>query len=469
MTRLLVAALLALVGAQPSAAQAPAAAPAVAGPRLTIDGVVPDADRGTLTISGANFGPRPFVTLDLVPLNIQLAIDARIVAVAPLSMMPPGTYLLTVARGAQTGDAASFEVRLGPEPPSPAAATTATNSTSAPAGVPDIDAHVPGATEAAARVGDTVITVADVDREWQRTDPAGYLRAVRQLYDGRRRAATELVNRELLAREAASRGVSVEALLAEELRQRTVPLPDTAVTALYQSLGDRTRGASLDQMRPALRAWFARKTEPELARMTYLEELVKVSTRADTLLPAPRVTVSRNDDDPTLGSAMAAVEIVMFGDFADPLYARYALMVPRVRELFGSRVLFVFKHLPSPDPASVESAEAAACANAQERFWEFHDTLLGRAGALDRARYRAVAAEVKLDVAKLDACLDGGAMRARVRAAVDEARRYGITSSGSMLVNGRLAPEPPSFLPPLEFFRRLVEEELQRQSTAPPR
>lgn len=461
----LLLAMLGLLAVQPTVAHGQAASPAASGPRLTIEGVVPDADTGTLTISGANFGPRPFVTLDLVPLNLQLVIEARVVAVAPLAMMPPGTYLLTVARGPRTGESASFEVRLGPEAPS-----TVTGSTgSDPASAPSIDAPVPATTDAAARVGDSVITVADVDREWQRTDPAGYLRAARQLYEGRRRVAADLVNKELLAREATARGTTVEALLAEELKLRTVPLPDTAVTALYQSLGDRARGASLDQMRPALRAWLTRKTEPELARMAYLEELVKVSTRADTLLTAPRVSVAQSADDPTLGSALAPVEIVMFGDFADAVYARYALMVPRVRESFGSRVRFVFKHLPSPDSASVEAAEAAACANAQGRFWEFHDTLLGRAGALDRARYRAVAGEVQLDVTKLDACLDGGTLRARVRAAVDEARRYGITSSGSILVNGRLAPEPPSFLPPFEFFRRLVEEELQRQATTAPR
>jgi protein-disulfide isomerase len=463
--RALLLAMVGLLAVQPTVAQAQAASQAAAGPRLTIEGVVPDADTGTLTISGANFGPRPFVTLDLVPLNLQLVIEARVVAVAPLAMMPPGTYLLTVARGPRTGESASFEVRLGPEPPSTATGSAASD----PASAPSIDAPVPATTDAAATVGDTVITVADVDREWQRTDPAGYLRAVRQLHDGRRRVAADLVNRELLAREARARGTTVEALLAEELKLRTVPLPDTAVSALYQSLGDRARGASLDQMRPALRAWLTRKTEPELARMAYLEELVKVSTRADTLLTAPRVTVAQSADDPTLGSTLAPVEVVMFGDFADPVYARYALMVPRVRESFGSRVRFVFKHLPSPDSASVEAAEAAACANTQGRFWEFHDTLLGRAGALDRARYRAVAGEVQLDVTKLDACLDAGTMRARVRAAVDEARRYGITSSGSILVNGRLAPEPPSFLPPFEFFRRLVEEELQRQATSAPR
>ena len=133
--------------------------------------------------------------------------------------------------------------------------------------------------------------MADVDREWQRTDPAGYLVLSRQLYEARRRIADQMVADQVLSAEAARRGVTVEALLAEEIPRRTIPLPDTAVTALYQSMGDRTRGASLEQMRPALRAWLAHNTEPELAKMNYVEELTKVSTRAEVVLTPPQIAV----------------------------------------------------------------------------------------------------------------------------------------------------------------------------------
>ena len=94
------------------AALTPAAAFAQGAP-LTIQSAVPDVSAGTVTVAGSGFGQRPFVTLDLVPLNIQLAMDQRLIAVAPLGMMPPGTYLLTITRGAQPGDTASVEVRLG--------------------------------------------------------------------------------------------------------------------------------------------------------------------------------------------------------------------------------------------------------------------------------------------------------------------------------------------------------------------
>ena len=50
--------------------------------------------------------------------------------------------------------------------------------------------------------------------------------------------------------------------------------------------------------------------------------------------------------------------------------------------------------------------------------------------------------------------------------ALEEAKRYGLQRSPSFLINGRLAPDPPPFLPPFDFFKRLIEEELGLQAKA---
>jgi protein-disulfide isomerase len=440
---------------------------------VTIESAVPDTASSTLTIAGTGFGQRPFVTLDLVPLNLRLALDQRIIAVVPLEMIPPGTYLLSVARGAQAGEVASVDITVG-QPDGGSAARVSTIRGAGPqastaAGGPPLPpssdlSPAPSPNDVAARVGDRTFTLADVDREWQRTDPEGYLTASRQLYDGRRKTLTDLVNNELLAREAASRGITVDALLAQELPRHTIALPDNAVTTLYQSLGGRTRGASLEQLRPALREFLSRRVEPDLAKMSYVEELTKVSTRAETLLTGPRVSVARSADDPVLGPDTAPVQLVVFGDFESPAYGQYAAALPRVRDLFGGRLSIVFKHLPLTSSAAFAAAEAAACANQQGKFWAFHDRLLAEAGALDTERYKKVASDVGLDRSGFDACIDGDTMRARVNSAIDEAHRYAIPGSPAFLVNGRLAGDPPSFLPPYEYFKRTIEAELARQA-----
>ncbi len=436
------------VGGRRAAAQAPE-------PPLVVTQVAQDAATDSITISGEHFGARPFVTLDLVPLDVRLVLEASVMVAVPIDAMPPGKYLLTVSRGPLPTDRASLEILLGrvdePRVATPAAAPVALQQ--------------PAAAEAAATVGDRVITVADLDREWQASDPGSYIALMRELYRQRRAMADRLVNDALLGREAAARGVTSDALLAEEVPKRVIATPDGAVTALFGSLGDRARGAALEQMRPSLRAWLERKTEPELAKMAYVEELMKTSTRAELRLTAPAVAVALSALDPVLGPATAPVEVVVFGDLQSPDYVRLAKAFPAARDTFGARVRIVFKVLPAFGPQSVSAAEAGACAHAQGKFWSFHD-VAAQPSVLDARRLSAIPGEAGLERRAFDDCMKRGEFRDHARLGLADASRYGIATVPSVLVNGRLAPAAPPFLPPFEYLKRLIEEELQRQAQA---
>lgn len=417
--------------------------------RVAIAEAVPDVAAGTITIAGSGFGGRPFVTLDLIPLDVQVSNDSRIIAVVPLAAMPPGDYQLTVSRGAAPGESASIDVSVHGGKRTPDA--------------PAVDVPLLGGGDPAATIDGQPITVAEVDREWQRTDPAGYLALMRQLDASRRRIVNQLVADQLLAREAKTRGITTEALLAEELPKRTIPLPDAAVSSLYASLNERTRGASLDQLRPALRAWLAKHTEPELARATYVEELMKTSARADVVLPSLRTNVAVSAEDPVLGPATAPITIVVFGDLQSNEYVRLAQEFGRARDTFGARVRLVYKPLPTFGAPSAAVAQAAACAHAQGKFWAYHDAAM-KPGSLEGARLTTLARDVGLDVNAFTQCRQRPEVQNLPQRAVDDAARYGVAASPTLLVNGRLAPDAPPFLPPFEYLKRLVEEELQRQA-----
>ena len=443
--RLAVIAALLTCGSIATAGQAPL-------PQLFVTGAVADTAANTITISGGNFGARPFVTLDLVPLDVRAATDTRIVAAAPVGAIPPADYLLTVSRGPAPADSATFTLSLGvADSPRMAAA-------------PDALPSLLAGTAKAAQVGDRAISVDEIDSEWWRSDPSSYLQLMRRLYDARHQVLNTMVTDELLAREAAARGVSVEALLAEEVPKRAIAMPDSAVISLFVNLGNGARGATLEQMTPAIRAWLERHSEAELAKMSFVEELKKISTRADILLEAPRDEIAHTREDAVLGPPAAQIEIVAFGDFQSVEYARFAQSFARVRDTFGDRIRFVFKHLPMQGPQSVEAAEAASCANAQGRFWAYHDALVAP-GLLDTARMTQSAVAAGLDRRAFDACMERHDFRAAVRAAVDEADRYGLHASPSFLINGRLAPAPPPFLLPYDYFKLLIEEELGRLTT----
>jgi protein-disulfide isomerase len=431
---------------------------AATGAPLSVRRVDADPAGGTLTIHGASFALRSLVTLDLVPLTLHSVTDDVIVAAVPIAMMPAGRYVLTVSRGSEPGDTATTTVMLPGVAPAPT--RPAVDDPSAPL-------PLPSATDAAAIVGDRVITIADADREWQRADAAGYLALQRRVYDARHRATRALVTAEIVAREAASRGLTSEALLASEVPKRRVPLPDVAVAAVYQSLGERARGVTLDELRPAIRAWLAEVTEPELATMTFVEELIKVSTRAEFRLTAPRTPVRVAPSEPSLGPPDAPVQVVVFGDFQSREYAALARAFPRILETFGARLRLVFKHLPTGGLLSDTAARGASCANLQGRFWVFHDAVVTSPGFLDTARLKRIAGEAGIARAAFDACLDGETFHAVGAQASAEAGRYAVTTTASVLVNGVLAPPPPPFLPPFEYLQRLIEEALAGRKAVP--
>jgi protein-disulfide isomerase len=447
-----------------------------AAPQLVVTGAVADPDGQALTISGGNFGvsggrfgARPFVTLDLVPLDVRVATDTVILATAPVGRMPAAEYLLTVSRGPAPADNASLQLTLGAAEPSPPGGPNGPpqnrsgTATSPDASKPLAEGLAPFVADSgpAAQVGDRAISIEQVDREWRQSNPSSYLQMLRQLYDARRQVLNTMVTDELLAREAAGRGVTVDALLAEEVPKRVIAMPDSAVISLYLSLGNTARGATLDQMRPALRAWLERHSEPELAKISYVEELKKVSTRADILLDAPRVSIVRDGHEIALGPPTAPLEIVAFGDFQSAEYARFAQAFSRVRDTFGDRIRLTFKNLPTLGPDSVTAAEAAWCVNAQGKFWAYHDALVAP-GPVNAARITDSATAAGVNRETFNGCMERREFRDAIQKALDEADRYGIQASPTFLVNGRLAPPAPPFLAPYDYFKLLIEEELGR-------
>ena len=79
--------------------------------------------------------------------------------------------------------------------------------------------------------------------------------------------------------------------------------------------------------------------------------------------------------DHVRGGTEARVTLVEYGDFQCPYCGDAYPVVQGLRETFGDRLRFVFRHMPLADlhPAAPAAAEASEAAGAQGRFWEMHD------------------------------------------------------------------------------------------------
>jgi protein-disulfide isomerase len=151
-----------------------------------------------------------------------------------------------------------------------------------------------------------------------------------------------------------------------------------------------------------------------------------------------RLSPPLEDIDHVRGERGAALELVMFGDFQCPFCLGAQSTVRRIRERFGERLVFAFRHLPIPErhPLSPLAAQASEAAAAQGRFWEYHDALFVAQPKLSRETMLGVGGELGLDVERMASEIDAGAYTARIERDVGSAAASGATGTPTFFVNG---------------------------------
>jgi protein-disulfide isomerase len=179
-----------------------------------------------------------------------------------------------------------------------------------------------------------------------------------------------------------------------------------------------------------------------------------------TAEPTPKTIEIDVGDNPSKGPADAKVTIVEFADFQGPHCATFAQQtLPQILANYGDTIRFVFMNgiVTSTNSYAEQAAEAGECANAQGSFWPYHDLLFQNQQALidlinaDQTAglakvvdsLKGYAAQLGLDTAKFNDCLDSGSMASAVAADMQTARKAiqdaGLTSFRgvpSFFING---------------------------------
>jgi protein-disulfide isomerase len=322
----------------------------------------------------------------------------------------------------------------------------------------------PGAGETVATIDGQAISQAELDA-WIKEDlfrEQTENSAAAELYDLRASALERLIDERILEAEAKRRGVSTDDVLRAE-REALGEITDEQVTAFYEQNGKRMGGATRDQVADRIRSFLDEQRTGEITAN------LRKRANITLLLEPPRVTVAA--DGPTLGPADAAVTIVEFSDFECPYCGRAASTVKKVHERYPTQVRVVYRHLPleSIHPNARPAAEASACADAQGKFWEFHDKIFANQRALSPADLQRYAQETGLDMAAFDTCVKERKGQAQVdadlAAAMQAAGAAGKRGLGTpaFFVNGVLI----SGAKPADEFYRLIDAELARLGVAP--
>jgi len=232
---------------------------------------------------------------------------------------------------------------------------------------------------------------------------------------------------------------------------------DAEITAWYQANQARVQGASLDQVRTPIRNLLIQQ-RMEDAREQYLATLKKKIPVSVTLEPVREKVADAGF--PSLGPASAPVVMIEFSDFQCPFCQRAEPTVEQVLKTYGNKIRLVYRHYPLPNhPNARPAAEAAACAEQQGRFWEYHQELFANSSRLSNDDLKAHAARAGLDQNRFAECFDGHRMKARVDADVQDGEQAGVSGTPAFFINGR----PLDGAQPFSAFKQIIDEELARK------
>ena len=275
-----------------------------------------------------------------------------------------------------------------------------------------------------------------------------------QLYSIRQVALENLIVSAILEGEAKSQKIPLD-LLRRKLSAGSVEIAQGDVEKAYAENLSALASLSPDEARERLRLDLETQ-----ARMRFFSEAIarlRGKAQVQVFLEEPRLPeLAITSTAAVRGTPSGVVTIVEFGDFQCPYCREAQAVIKQVMNKFEGEVKLVFKHFPLDIHSHAEAAARAAfCAGEQNRFWNYHDALF-LAADLSLKALNQIAMTLQLDAVKFHRCLDSDSAHAAVLADRKDAARFGITSTPTFIVNGKLVRGAIDF----GTFKTLIEREI---------
>ena len=142
-------------------------------------------------------------------------------------------------------------------------------------------------------------------------------------------------------------------------------------------------------------------------------------------------------DDPFLGSPIAKLTIIEFGDYNCPYTKEFnTAILPSLLEEYGDQIKIVFKDMITGKHGNSELvSEGAECANEQGKYKEFHDIIFINQGDPSKQQVIQAAQRAGVDMATFKECLDSGKYSSEVRADTNEGRKAKVGVTPTLFIN----------------------------------
>ncbi len=127
------------------------------------------------------------------------------------------------------------------------------------------------------------------------------------------------------------------------------------------------------------------------------------------------------------------------------------------------KVKLVFKNFPLRNHQyAVKAAMAALVANAQGKFWEFHDRLFANFKSINDQKIKDIARELGYKTAEFEKQMADPGILSRIRQDVQDGTAAGVRGTPTVFINGRRLKNRT-----LKGFQDLIDKELEKIDKTP--
>lgn len=153
-----------------------------------------------------------------------------------------------------------------------------------------------------------------------------------------------------------------------------------------------------------------------------------------------------SDADHIRGNRSAEVFLIEYSDLECPFCKQFHPTAKKVLQEYGDRVAWVYRHYPLNFHANAQKeAEAVECAfesGGEEKFWQYVDKIFERTTSngtgFALTKLGPLAAEIGLDQAQFQECLDSGKYTQMVKDQMAGGSAAGVSGTpGNVLLNSK--------------------------------
>lgn len=224
-----------------------------------------------------------------------------------------------------------------------------------------------------------------------------------------------------------------------------VPEPSNAETRAFYEQNQASMSQPYELIEKQIRRHLQRQAM--LGKRDAILTRIKAEGRFKLMLAAPSPPPVSIDTRgrPVRGNASAPVTLVEFSDYQCPNCQRAVKVMELLFKQHPDKVKLVHMDFPiNPSGVSRTVAHGGVCAQAQGRFWDYHDRAFEQQESLSASSPAVLASAIGLDMERFQACMKDPSTHQKVAASEAQAKRLGIRATPTLFVDGR--PFPSSHL-----------------------